>query len=398
MLEKLSNPDVWEEYFEYKTAGKLLSKRDEEYLRCFIDDRRYLNVTARLSSEANPFGIPVRKEINKLGTEKKRVVYSFGEDENMVLKLLSYLLYKYDYAFCDNCYAFRRSIGPRRAFSDIAKRHNNTLYGFKSDISNYFNSLNVDILCKLLGEIITDDEELLNLLVALLKDNRAIKDGEIIYEQRGAMAGVPIAPFLANVYLSKMDKYFYDRGVIYARYSDDIIIFDTLDKIDEHIAEFHRFINEYQLVTNPSKEERFAPSEAWSFLGFQYKDGVIDISPAAVKKIMGKIRRKARSIRRWMLNKELDPKYALRAFNKRFNRKFYSGELGSELCWSRWYFPIINTTDSLKAIDQYMQQYERYIVTGKQNKANFDKAPYELLKENGYRPLVTEYYKEKERE
>ncbi|MBR0531550.1 MAG: group II intron reverse transcriptase/maturase, partial [Bacteroidales bacterium] len=41
---------------------------------------------------------------------------------------------------------------------------------------------------------------------------------------RGVMAGTPTAPFLANVYLMEVDHHFEGEGVIYARYSDDIII------------------------------------------------------------------------------------------------------------------------------------------------------------------------------
>ena len=40
------------------------------------------------------------------------------------------------------------------------------------------------------------------------------------------MAGTPISTFLANLHLAHMDHYFADAGILYARYSDDIILFD----------------------------------------------------------------------------------------------------------------------------------------------------------------------------
>ena len=53
-----------------------------------------------------------------------------------------------------------------------------------------------------------------------------MSDGKIIEEEKGIMAGVPIASFLANYYLKDLDNYFYKHGVTYCRYADDIIVFD----------------------------------------------------------------------------------------------------------------------------------------------------------------------------
>ena len=47
---------------------------------------------------------------------------------------------------------------------------------------------------------------------------------------------------------------------------------------------------------------------------------------------------------------------------------------------------------TLHYIDGYMQQWQRYIVTGKHNKANYKKVPYSMLTACGYRPLVSAYY------
>ena len=104
-----------------------------------------------------------------------------------------------------------------------------------------------------------------------------------------------------------------------------------------------------------------------------------------------RIRRNARSIRRWMLRKGASPQSALKVMNRKFNYKFY-GTIESEISWSRWYFPVINTDAGLRIIDTYMQDELRFIVTGAHNKLNKRKVPYEMLKKTGYRPLVSEYW------
>lgn len=394
MLERLLQHETWLEYLRYKTEGRLLSREEEKQLIEFIEAKKYTSIATKIVNGQYHFSIPEKRELNKIGSTKKRTVYLFPEEENMILKLLSYLLYKYDDSLSENCYAFRRSVGAKRAFTDIAFNPDiQTMDGFKADISNYFNSIDIPTLKPILESVIDDDPALLHLLISLLEDDRAIWQGEIVHESRGVMAGTPISPFFANLYLKEMDQYFADRDVIYARYSDDIIIFDTHEKLPEHIKAYRNYIQKYYLTSNPEKESYFAQGERWSFLGFSYVGGTIDIAPITVKKIMDKARRASRSIRRWMLKNDVAPEKALHVFNRKFNRKFYQVSQGHDLCWTRWYFPLINTTQSLHKIDTYLQECQRYLVTGKHNKSGFEKVPYSMMKKSGYKPLVAAYYK-----
>ena len=394
VLEKLLCHDTWREFLKYKTSGRLLSSAEEKKLSEYIENRRYLPVAEQVASGGFRFSVPEKKELNKQGTTKKRVIYCFPEDENILLKMIAYMLYRYDCVIPDNCFSFRRDTGARDAFIGMTKQPEiNGLWGFKADISNYFNSIDVSMLVPVLREVICDDDGLLQLMIDLLSDDRAIWQGEVIREKRGVMAGTPTSPFFANIYLREMDEFFAERNVLYARYSDDIIIFGGRDETEESIRTYRGFLEKYGLVSNPSKEQRFAPGESWSFLGFEYRNGTVDISRAASGKLLDKIRRGAKSVRRWMLKKGASPERALTAFNRRFNRKFYDTASGRELCWCRWYFPMINTDATLRYIDRYMQDWQRYIVTGKHNKANYRKVPYSVLKDCGYRPLVAEYYR-----
>ena len=397
MLEELLSHDAWMAYLEYKISRSLLTKAEEKRLRSFVEAREYLPAARRIAAGEFRFSVPERKELNKVGTSKKRVVYCFPEEETMLLKMLSWLLYRYDDAIPENCYSFRKGTGARKAFRNMAGAPDiGSLHAFKADISNYFNSIDVTLLLPILRETITDDPPLLQLLTQLLEDDRALWQGEIIRENRGVMAGTPTSPFFANLYLKEVDEYFAARNVLYARYSDDILIFGDRETLEESIAAYRTFMDKYHLVSNPDKEQRFAPGELWSFLGFSYDNGTVDVSEVAFRKLKDKVRRAAKSLRRWMLRKGAEPERALRAFNRKFNRKFYNLRSGSELCWCRWYFPIINTPRTLHFIDQYMQDWQRYIVTGRHNKANYRKVPYAMLTACGYRPLVHAYYERDE--
>ena len=231
----------------------------------------------------------------------------------------------------------------------------------------------------------------------MLTDSRAFYNGQVVEQQRGVMAGTPTAPFLADVYLSEMDHYFADAGVIYARYSDDIIIFaPSQEELLEYRKVIYDFLESHHLKVNPSKEKFYAPGEPYEFLGFRCADSFIDISSASIDKMKGKISRKRRSILRWKQRsragvRPVSDKKAVERMVKYFNNKFFESESERTLTWSRWYFPIINTTKGLEEIDHYMQQNIRALVTGRHSKANF-KVKYQWMRELGYKSLVHEYY------
>ena len=107
--------------------------------------------------------------------------------------------------------------------------------------------------------------------------------------------------------------------------------------------------------------------------------------------------RKARSLLRWSHKNHIEPEKAMKGLINYFNRKFFESDDPENLTWSRWFFPVINQTDGLKEIDRYLQQYIRFLGTGKHCKANY-KTDYAQLKALGYKSLVNEYYKYKEKD
>ncbi len=200
MIEKLLCHEVWLEFLEYKTGKKLLSGREEAHVRDFIENKKYLPVVQQVVSGSFRFSAPEKRELNKIGSEKKRVVYCFPDEENLLLKMLAYLLYRYDGEICENCYSFRKEGGARNAFMKMKHAYDECgQYGFKADISNYFNSIDTSLLLSMLRTVITDDAPLLQLLTDLLSGDEAIWQGVTIHEPRGVMAGTPTSPFFANL-------------------------------------------------------------------------------------------------------------------------------------------------------------------------------------------------------
>ncbi|MBO6081408.1 MAG: group II intron reverse transcriptase domain-containing protein [Bacteroidales bacterium] len=392
IISQLDDQAVWEGFLAHRLmkgrfTWPMFSDADD-----YVADEGYLPVARAFIRGEGP-GIPERKRINKMGTGKKRTVYCFSPEETRVLKLIAYLLYRYDDRFAPNCYAFRRGVKASDAIFRIRKMlHGRKMWAYKLDIHDYFNSISIPILLPKLKELFSDDPQLYAFFERMLTDGRAIADGEVVRENRGVMAGTPTSPFLADVYLMDVDRYFFDAGVVYARYSDDIILFaPDRESLEKHKAVLLDFLKEYELEVNPDKERIYSPDEPFEYLGFRCHGNAIDISEAVRTKMKGKIRRAARSMLRWRAAKGLGEEQAMKGLIRKFNAKFFEGENPELLSWSRWFFPVINRTEGLKEIDGYLQQYLRYLSTGRHTKTNY-RVRYKDLKALGYRSLVHEYY------
>lgn len=391
LFKDLLDENKWNSFLMSKIESNYLSPKEIKEFKDFITEKKYLDICERIVENEYEFSIPKKIVINKIGKNKKRIVYMFNEDEVIILKYINYLLYDYDYMFSSNLYSFRKNKSVKDAINGIQRIHNlDNMYAYKVDISNYFNSVPIDrLLVNLKNEI---DENTYNLFNSILSNNKVIYNKKVIKEEKGIMAGVPISSFLANYYLKDMDRYFENNNIKYFRYADDILVFsNNIEELIEYKNDIHKYLIDSGLNINPDKEYIFNPKESVEFLGFEINGRIVDISKMQLKKIKGKIKRSARKFRRWKLEKNVEDIPTLVTMNKKFNNKFY-GKEDDELSWRYYFFPLINTTDSLHEIDLYMQECQRYVVTGVHNKKNYEKVPYDFLKKCKYKSLVHEYY------
>ena len=392
LIDKLFEKSCWERFYKYK-EGLRCSKRFKKELREFIDSKAYMEYEQQIKKLDN-LPIPTKSIISKMSSQKKRTVYKYPYNFNMMLKLLTYLtLRKYDHIYTNNLYSFRPGVCAKDAIMAICHTKDiQKMYSYKIDVSDYFNSIPVDKMCEALDNTITDDDKLLKFMKALLKEEKVLSGEDIITEQKGIMAGTPIASFYANLYLKELDEHFKDQGVLYARYSDDIIVFAASeDEIETYKQVILEHLKNKGLTVNPDKEVTATPEDGFTFLGVEVKNGNIDIAPASVIKLKQKMRRKARALERWYHRQGLDGTKAAAAFIRIFNHKLLEVNEDSDLTWSLWFFPVITTTKSLHEIDLYAQDLLRFLISGKHTKSRYN-VRYEDLKELGYRSLVNEYY------
>lgn len=400
LLEKLGSKKAWKQFYDYKAGTSCLGKKRLKQLKDYIDNKGYLKIAEKIIEGSYVFHYPVKTFINKRGKSKKRTIYRFSYKESNILKLIAFLLYKYDGKLSPGCYSFRRSLCVQTAVRNIIRlKKKSEKYILKVDIRDYFNSAVPEKLAADISSVIDDDWKLAKMLKDLVLTGKSClhkKDGkkyQIIEESCGAMAGVPVSAFFANIYLMELDRMFYEKKVPYFRYSDDILVFcDTKENLEEYKSLIFNFIEDKGLEVNTDKLRIYSPGEKYEFLGFSFDGDEIDIAEASLQKIKARIKRRAKSLfrRRKKAGESFDMVAAdLADF---FNRKFYDDENDDGFTWSRWYFPLLTTAKSLKIIDGYLEQYMRFLSTGRHTKRNF-LVRYDELKELGFRSLVNEYYK-----
>lgn len=392
ILDLLSKRQTWEEFLAYRLLKGRFNWYEFDEADMYVSEEKYLGVVERLQ-RGDGLSIPTHHLVNKMGSGKKRVVYSFPPDEMTALKAMSFLLYRYDPQLAPNCYSFRRGLTAHDAIRHLVHAIGGwPLWAYKLDIHNYFNSITIPLLLPILNEVMADDPSLYRFFEQMLTDGRALCDGTVVSEERGVMAGTPTSPFLANLYLREVDRHFADSGVLYARYSDDIILFaPDRQTLDGHIDVLTHFLAKYRLEANPDKVRIYQPDEAFDFLGFKCKGQGIDIADVTRQKMKDRIRRKARSLHRWSSKNNVAAEKAMKVLVRYFNNKFFDADDAATLTWSRWFFPVINQTEGLREIDRYLQYNLRFVATGKHNKANY-RIRYDQLKQLGYKSLVHEFY------
>ena len=87
ILQKARDKHAWLEFLEYKLDKQHLSRAEETELREFIEKEEYLSLCDLWEKEQLPQEYPQKRTINKQGSRKKRVIYTFPGADGILLKL-----------------------------------------------------------------------------------------------------------------------------------------------------------------------------------------------------------------------------------------------------------------------------------------------------------------------
>jgi group II intron reverse transcriptase/maturase len=212
--------------------------------------------------------------------------------QQAVLQVLTPLI---DPTFSEYSFGFRPE---RSAHQAIEQARQHCEQGFDTvvdiDIKSYFDTVNHDILMRLVEEKGITDKVVLHIIRRSLISG--CMDGGIQTQRtEGTPQGGPLSPLLSNIYLDVFDKELESRGHKFVRYADDCNIYTKSLRAGERvIASATRFLDkELRLTVNPDKSEVGSPSKL-KFLGFSLgkdADGAfIRVHAVSAKRLKDKIR------------------------------------------------------------------------------------------------------------
>jgi retron-type reverse transcriptase len=156
---------------------------------------------------------------------------------------------------------FKRKVSGNGKLIRYAKDSNH-VYGYvlKADIKHYFDSVDHEVMMRIISRKI-QDEKVLWLIGKILNNQR----------NKGMPIGNLTSQFFANIYLSELDYFVKHRlkAKYYIRYVDDFAILDaSKEKLDFYKYEISEFLKSIKLELHPQKSRIIPLQKGIVFLGF----------------------------------------------------------------------------------------------------------------------------------
>lgn len=259
--------------------------------------------------------------------------------------------------FSEGSYGYRPGRSAQQAIRKVKEyAQQGYSYAVAVDLTQYFDTLNHELLMSLLRKQI-QDTRVTELIKKYLKSGVMEKGGYCKTEE-GSPQGGPLSPLLANIYLNEFDQEMKGRGVLVIRYADDIVVLAKSKRAAIRLLELCRKYLEGKLKLRmnlqKSKVVSVVARKHFKFLGFalgKNQSGVyirVHGQPLAkAKKRLKKLtsRSQGRNVRQVMENVKLyirgwmgyyyvaDMKRILRGWNEWLRRRLRM------YIWKQWKKP-----------------------------------------------------------
>ena len=336
---------------------------------------------------------------------KRRTLYIPPWEERIVdLLIYRALNRKLHYWFSPSSCAYRdHSLGLDRCQSRIGsvlRSAKSPVYVVKRDISNYFASVNHEILLEQLAAHVAPDDYLFELVSQRVRFDYQDESGS-----HRADIGIPFgcasACVLANVYLTALDRQVEsDSRVHYFRYADDLLILSTDReaamgaemRLAEGLSELGLTIKASHSLdvvlagSHDADDSRFQRAGAFRHLGLQFGwDGIVSLSRDKRRKIQNLFRfafRRGR--RRWQ--KIADPRERARTLTAIACQTVERGVRNVAIL--DYYLKHVTDVAQLQLLDRWLAEEILSLTFGGHKKGNFARISYQQLRDDGLPSLV----------
>jgi len=207
--------------------------------------------------------------------------------------LLQALQPEFDPTFSEHSYGFR----PGRSAHDAVRAAQRYIQSGRRwvadvDLAKFFDRVNHDVLMERLSWRIGDGRVLRLIRRYLVAGIMA--DGVVVERQEVTPQGGPLSPLLANV-LHEVDKQLEQRGLVFARYADDLNVYTGSQRAaDDAMTTLKRLFARLRLQVNQAKS---TVARVWErkFLGYSFwvAPGRVvrpRVAPAALAEMKARVR------------------------------------------------------------------------------------------------------------
>ena len=165
-----------------------------------------------------------------------------------------------------------------------AKRRWGDYYIIKTDVSKYFDSIDKEILIKILEKKIKDEK-----LMWLIK--------EIIYAQprkKGIEIGNYTSQIFANIYLNEVDQFIKHKLKVkyYARYLDDsVMMVQTKQEAKEVLRQVEEFLDKNLKLKLNDKTQIFKGKQGVNFCGYKINEYRLKLRDKGKRRLKNKVKK-----------------------------------------------------------------------------------------------------------
>jgi len=244
---------------------------------------------------------PKLRHIHK-ATVRDRVLH------HAVFKVLSPI---FESTYIHNSFSCRIGKGNHKGVKSLAhmlrqasKNNTQMCFVLKCDIRKFFDSIDHDILIKLIQRKIRD-KDTLNLLEEIIASFASEQAG--LFRRKGVPIGNLTSQLFANVYMNGLDHFIRHNLKVkyYARYTDDfIIVSDNENYLKELLFPIQLFLKEkLKLELHPSKVNIRKYLHGIDFLGYVTLPHHIALRTHTKKRMLWKLRNKMAEYKNNTINK-----------------------------------------------------------------------------------------------
>lgn len=193
--------------------------------------------------------------------------------------------------FSEHSYGFRPQRSARMAISEMERANSDGLrFAVDCDLKSFFDTVNHGLLMNRMARRVRD-QRVLWLISRYLHAGVILPDGVREPTRCGVPQGGPLSPLLANIMLDDLDKELEARGLRFARYADDFLIFVRSQSAAQRVLRtVGQFIeSRLALVINRTKSKAACLGEC-TFLGFAIYRGKLHWTDAAVQRFKERVR------------------------------------------------------------------------------------------------------------